>query len=115
MIIKKFNAFFQVRRNITFERARFNRSNQLPDECSEQYIMALYSLVESCNYGALESKMIRDRLVIGIRESALSERLQLDAELTLEKEKAIHQCEAVKEQQSVHSGSGSHSIDSVRP
>jgi len=40
------------------------------------------------------------RLVVGIRDHALSERLQMEAELTLDKVKRlIHQCEAVKEQQ----------------
>ena len=74
-IIGKFDAFFQVRRNVIFERARFNRRTQLPGETAEQYIMALYDLVANCDYGALESEMIRDRLVVGIRDSALSERL----------------------------------------
>ena len=46
--------------------------------------------------------MIRDCLVVGIRDTALSERLQLDCNLTLEKAtKAIRQKEAVHEQQSV--------------
>ena len=44
--------------------------------------------------------MIRDRLVVGIRNSTLSENLKLDANLTLEKAKrAIIQKEAVHEQQ----------------
>ena len=37
----KFEAFFNVRRNIIFERARFNRLNQLLGESAEQYIIAL--------------------------------------------------------------------------
>ena len=44
--------------------------------------------------------MIRDRLVVGIRDRHLSERLQLDSELTLEKAKrAIRQSGAVQGQQ----------------
>lgn len=106
-VMGKFDAFFQVRRNVIFERARFNRRCQLPGETAEQYIMALYTLVETCNYGALESEMIRDRLVVGIRDSALSGRLQLDAELTLEKaKKSIRQREAVQEQQHVLKAGG---------
>lgn len=62
--------------------------------------MALYKLAEDCNYGNMKDEMIRDRLVVGIRDSNLSERLQLDLNLTLEKaKKAIRQREAVKEQQ----------------
>ena len=44
--------------------------------------------------------MIRDRLVVGIRDNALSKRLQLNPKLTLETaKKAIRQHEAVHEQQ----------------
>ncbi len=38
-VLGKFNAFFQVRRNVIFERARFNQRNQLSGETMEQYIM----------------------------------------------------------------------------
>ncbi len=42
--------------------------------------------------------MIRDRLVVGIKDAGLSERLQLDPTLTLEKAKtSIRQREAVQE------------------
>ena len=46
--------------------------------------------------------MIRDCLIVGIRDTALSERLQLNSELMLEKAtKAIQRKEAVHKQQSV--------------
>ena len=62
--------------------------------------MALYDLPANCEYGNLQSEMIRDRLVVGIRDSALSERLQMDTDLTLKKaKKTIQQSEAVHEQQ----------------
>ena len=44
--------------------------------------------------------MIRDRIVVGIRDEAMSQKLQLDADLTLESaKKMVRQREAVKEQQ----------------
>ncbi|KAL5506839.1 hypothetical protein EMCRGX_G008586 [Ephydatia muelleri] len=99
-VLKKFNDFFKVRKNIIFERARFNRRAQRDGESVEQYISDLYSLAENCEYGAMKDEMIRDRLVVGLLDCALSERLQLDPELTLEKAKrAARQKEAVKEQQ----------------
>ena len=62
--------------------------------------MALYTLAATCNYGNLEKEMIRDRLVVGIRDSALSKTLQTDAALTLETAKTkIRQHEAVHRQQ----------------
>ena len=46
--------------------------------------------------------MIRDCIVVGICDDALSERLQLDSELTLEKAKTlVRQQEAVHEQQTI--------------
>ena len=63
-IIAKLDSFFQVRRNVIFERARFNRRNQQADETAEQYIMTLYDLAANCNYGEMEPEMIRDRLVV---------------------------------------------------
>ena len=44
--------------------------------------------------------MLRDRLVVGIRDSAMSQKLQMDPGLTLEKAmKTVRQSAAVSEQQ----------------
>ncbi|XP_062512805.1 uncharacterized protein K02A2.6-like [Corticium candelabrum] len=107
-VIAKFEEFFRIRRNVIYERARFNRRNELEGESIEQYITALYELVETCEYGGLQQEMLRDRIVVGIRDQALSERLQCDAELTLEKVKrSTRQREAVKEQHKHLQGDGS--------
>ena len=109
-VIKKFEKFFHVRKNVIFERARSNRQNQVPDESAEEYIMALYKLAEDCKYG----EMIRDRLVVGIRDSSPSERLQLDPKLTLESaKKAVRERKAVKKQQKELSSSNT-GVDTVQ-
>ena len=117
-VVLKFAAFFQVRRKVIFERARFNQRNQLGGETVKQYIMELYKLAESCNYADMTDEMIRDRLVVGIRDSALSQRLQLDTGLMLEKAKTmVHQREAVGEQQQLLKGTGTaetHSLDELQ-
>ena len=70
----------------------------MADESVEQFITNLYQLVEHCEYGDLRDEMIRDRIVVGIQDSALSERLQMDPDLTLEKaKKLVCQREAVHE------------------
>ena len=76
----KFNNHFIQRRNVIFERAKFNRRRQEENEPVEAFITAL---AEHCGYGDLHDEMIRDRIVVGIRNSSLSEKLQLDAGLTL--------------------------------
>ena len=101
-MIAKFDAFFQVWKNVFFECARFNRRNQEEGESTEQFITSLYSLADNCAYGDLKDDLIRDRIVVGIHDKALSERLQLDPELTLEKaKKIVRQHEAVQEQQQI--------------
>ena len=74
--IGKFDAFFKVGKNVIFERARFNRTNQLEGELAEQYIMEPYRLADNCDYGVMRDEMIRDRLVVGIWDEQLSECLQ---------------------------------------
>ena len=98
-VLAKFDAHFRVRKNIIFERARFNRRIQEEDESVDQFITNLYSLADNCEFGNMKDELIRDRLVVGIRDVTLSERLQTDEALTLEKAKKLaRQREAVKEQ-----------------
>ena len=47
-VIGKLDSFFEVRRNVIFKRARFNRRNQLEGETVEQFIMELYKHMDSC-------------------------------------------------------------------
>ena len=119
-VLAKFDSFFRVRKNVIYERARFNRRDQQSGETAEQYIMALYDLAEHCDYGALKEELIRDRLVVGIRDTALSQRLQMDSALTLESaKKSIRQKEAVHEQQQALKGgdkaTNASSLDAIRP
>ena len=57
---------------------------QLPGETVDSFITALYGLAEHCKYGQLQNELIHDRLLVGLRNVSLSEKLQLDRDLTLE-------------------------------
>ena len=95
----KFDSHFVKRRNI-FERAKFNMRIQGENEPVDAFITELYALAEHCGYADLHDEMIRDRIVVGLRDAPLSEKLQLDGALTLDKAVSTeHQAEAVKEQQ----------------
>ena len=43
------------------------------------FITDLYGLARYCNFGPLEEELIRDRIVVGLQNRELSEKLQLDA------------------------------------
>ena len=95
-VVNAFDAYYGVRKNVIFERAKFNSRNQRDRESVEQYVVDLHSLARNCNFGALTEELIRDRTVIGITNKALSRTLQLDPELTLEKvTKRVRQTVAV--------------------
>lgn len=67
-------------------------------ESVQDFITALYGLAKNT---AGSTTMIRDRIVVGVRESKFSERMQLaHAKLTLEKATTMaRQSETVKKQQ----------------
>ncbi len=56
---------------------------QRPGEMAEEYIRSLHELANMCDSGAAKDGNIFDRLVIGILERKMSERLQLMPDLTL--------------------------------
>ncbi|UYV78507.1 hypothetical protein LAZ67_16001812 [Cordylochernes scorpioides] len=99
-VLKAFDSHFCVRKNIIYERAKFNSRIQEDREPVDEFITSLYKLADSCEFEGLHEQLIRDRIVVGVRDKALSERMQLDSELTLEKAvKMIRQQKAVRQQQ----------------
>ena len=71
---EKFDAHFDKRKNIIYERAKFNMRKQ-DGESVDDFITSLYGLVEHCNYGVLQDEMIRDQLVARVRDASLSLKL----------------------------------------
>ena len=99
-ITAKFNSFFRVRKNVIFKHACFNCRSQGEGESAEEFITNLYQLVKNCNYSAMHDQMIHNRIVVGIRDQALSQWMQMDPVLTLEKAKTLtQQRKAMREQQ----------------
>ena len=95
----KFDTYFIGSRNVIYERAKFNQRKQMTDEPVDSFITSLH---KHCDYGALKYEMIRDTIVVGLVDEQLSEKLQLDPNLTLKR--AVDQArqkEAVRKQQAV--------------
>ena len=112
-MVTKLNKFFKVQQNVIYERARFSRRIQKEGELEEQFITSLYNLVKTCDLGDLKNEMTHDRIVVGIWDQALSERLQTVADLTLEKAKTlVQQREAVHEHQLALNGTSK--VDTTR-
>ena len=78
----KFESHFIKCRNLIYKRAKFNQQKQLSGESVDNFITVLYGLVEHCKYGKLQNEMISNRIVVGLIDASLAEKLQLDPELT---------------------------------
>ena len=75
---------FSDRRNVLVERARFNRRVQRPGEPVDTFIQELYKIAADCEYGTLKNELIRDRIIVGVVDDSLSDRLQSKPKLTLQ-------------------------------
>ena len=73
-VVERFQSHFVSRRNIIFERAKFNSRKQEDGETADSFITALYGLAEHCAFGELHNELIRDRIVVGIKDADLSEK-----------------------------------------
>ena len=102
VVVEKFDAHFVKKRNVIFERAKFNQRRQEEGKPVDDFVTSLYCLLEHCRYGNLRDEMIRDRIFMGLRDSMLSEKLQLEPNLMLETAITFaRQREQVKKQQQV--------------
>ena len=115
----RFKQHFVPKKNVIFERAKFNQRLQMEGENVDSFITDLYHLAENCDFKDLHDELIRDRIVVGLRDHRLSERLQLDPGLTLEKAiTEARQREAVRAQQGIVRGSnlgtGLGNVEAVR-
>lgn len=84
-VIAKFDNHFQGRTNVIFQWALFNRRVQQEGESIDDFITDLHKLVKYCNYGTFREEAIRDRLVVGVRDIRLSEKMQLVEDLNYTK------------------------------
>lgn len=92
-----FTNHFVPRKNIIYQRAKFNLRAQGATETADSFINALHALAE---YGALHDELLRDRIVVGIRDSGLSQKMQMESRLDLVKAiNMVRQAEDIKRQQ----------------
>ena len=83
LIMKKMKAHIIGEINEIYERYQFNKRYQKENEPIDHYIIALKELIKSCNYSTLEDSLLRDRLVVGIRDNIVRRTLLQKRKLTL--------------------------------
>lgn len=81
-VIEKFAEFCKPRKNPVYERYVFYQRTQHEGESFDVFLMDIKRLVRTCEFGATEKEMLRDRIVMGVADKKLQKRLLETAALT---------------------------------
>lgn len=84
-IISKFDEYAIGEVNEIYERYVFGRRDQKEGEGVDTFITDLKHLVQTCNYGDLTKSLLRDRIVLGIKNDNTRAKLLRERQLTFEK------------------------------
>jgi hypothetical protein len=85
-ILKKYDEHFIGETNQTYERFIFNSRNQESSESIEGYVTALRTLAQTCNFcNCLNDTLLRDHIVLGVKDNHTRKRLLQERKLTLKK------------------------------
>src|SRR5215469_4141684 len=74
-VIEAFDRHFVGQINVTYERYIFNRRIQETGETFNAFFSEIRKLVRSCEYSTLEESILRDRIVIGIKDDSTKKKL----------------------------------------
>ena len=91
-VIRAFDDYCIGETNLTYERYLLNKRVQEQNESFDVFMTELRRLVKSCDYGTLEESILKDRIVIGIRDDSTRRKLLQCRKLDLQT--AIDICRA---------------------
>lgn len=83
-ILSAFENYMDPRKNVVVQRYRFNSRIQEPSEPFEHFLLDLKKLIKNCDFKDQQNSLLRDRLVLGVSDKALQERLLRDPDLPLD-------------------------------
>ena len=99
VVVNKLEKYCIGETNETYERYCFNKRDQQSNETADGYYTALRTLAKTCNFGNLEDNLIRDRIVMGIKDNSTRKKLLQVSKLTLQQSIDIcRSCEKTSKQ-----------------
>lgn len=118
VVLKKFNDYFMPDKNVTYERHKFFLREQKPGEKVDSYVTELRDLSSTCDFGDLTDSLIKDRIILGIKDLSIKDRLLRTKDLMLSKALEICRTAQITKSQLEGICSNSHSsvldVDRVR-
>ncbi len=94
LILKKFGEYCKPRKNTVYERYRFWQRDQLEGEPVDRWLKDLKVMSVKCEFGEQVDLMLRDKLVFGVNDDRVRERLLRESEVELSK--AVDICRAAE-------------------
>ena len=84
-LLDMFGEYCNPRKNVVYERFRFWSRDQNRDEHVDNWVKDLRTIAVDCEFEEQEDLMIRDKLVFGICDTRVKERMLRESDLTLQK------------------------------
>ena len=70
--------------NVIYERFVFNQRAQQDEETFDQFLTALKELAKTCNFAAMHDELVRDRIVVGVKDYSVRKLFLQKKNLTLQ-------------------------------
>ncbi|XP_024889360.1 uncharacterized protein LOC112465838 [Temnothorax curvispinosus] len=113
-VLQCFEEYCVPKKNIVYETFKFSSRMQQEGEKFDSFLAEIKKLSQTCEFGTMADRMVRDRIVLGIKDKVLQERLLRVEDLNLQK--AIDYCRAaeVSKDQAKSLQGDKAEIDSIR-
>ena len=76
---------FKPKPSVILERFTFHKCDQLPGEPVNEFVIQLWRLACTCDFGAFLDEALRDRLMCGLQNSGTQKKLLAESDLSLQK------------------------------
>lgn len=84
-IIKSFDDYFKPKQNEVINTYNFNKRVQQDGESFDAFYTAIRKLAENCNFDTQKDRMLRDRIVIGVSDQRMQQKLLEVKDLSLDR------------------------------
>ena len=102
-VTERFDHYFTPKKNVTCMRYKFFFCDQSEGQNIDAYVTELRKRAEHCEFAELKNSLIRDKIVIGIRDKKTRERLP--REIKIQTDEMAGSSESTKKIDHVHSKS----------
>ena len=93
-ILAKFRTYCNPRKNVTYDRHLFWSRNQFEGESVDHWVTDLKCRAGRCEFGGESNNMVRDKIIFGVADDRLKERLLREPDLDINK--ALDICRAAE-------------------